>query len=167
MMITGIIIPALSPLPRHEHPYQICYANSHCTGMSSSHIKDSPRIPPQLSIHFIFSFTHEAYGRATSISNIASIFHSPGDYTLPDSFPVHPQVGDDSVDSAHRANATFVILCRNSDIHGAVRSIRSIEDRFNRKYRYPYVFLNEEPFTDEFKEYVPGFFFFFFHVQLF
>lgn len=23
--------------------------------------------------------------------------------------------------------------------------------RFNRKYNYPYVFLNDEPFTDEFK----------------
>jgi len=109
-------------------------------------------LTPQVSIHFIVSFTHEAYGRATSFSNIVSKFHSPGDYNLPDSFPVHPQLGDDSVDNAHRANATFVILCRNSDIHGAVRSIRSIEDRFNRKFRYPYVFLNEEPFTDEFKE---------------
>jgi hypothetical protein len=25
-------------------------------------------------------------------------------------------------------------------------------DRFNRKYNYPYVFLNDEPFTAEFKE---------------
>lgn len=24
--------------------------------------------------------------------------------------------------------------------------------RFNRKYNYPYVFLNDEPFTDEFKQ---------------
>ena len=29
-----------------------------------------------------------------------------------------------------------------------------MEDRFNKKYNYPYVFLNEEPFTDEFKTYV-------------
>lgn len=26
------------------------------------------------------------------------------------------------------------------------------EDRFNKKYKYPYVFLNEEPFSQEFKE---------------
>jgi len=32
-----------------------------------------------------------------------------------------------------------------------VRSIREIEDRFNRKYKYPYVFLNDEPFSDTFK----------------
>ena len=54
-----------------------------------------------------------------------------------------------------RANATFVILARNSDLAGTVRSIREIEDRFNRRYRYPYVFLNDEPFDDKFKEYVP------------
>ena len=28
------------------------------------------------------------------------------------------------------------------------------EDRFNKKYRYPYTFLNEQPFSEEFKQYV-------------
>lgn len=51
-----------------------------------------------------------------------------------------------------RANATFVFLCRNSDIEGVVSSIQQVEDRFNRRYQYPWVFLNEEPFTEEFKE---------------
>jgi alpha 1,2-mannosyltransferase len=50
-----------------------------------------------------------------------------------------------------KANATFVILARNGDIKGVAHSIKQIEDRFNRHYHYPYVFLNEEEFTDEFK----------------
>lgn len=29
--------------------------------------------------------------------------------------------------------------------------MKNIEDRFNRHYRYPWTFLNDEPFTDEFK----------------
>lgn len=33
----------------------------------------------------------------------------------------------------------------------AVRSVREIEDRFNRVYHYPYVFLNERPFEPEFE----------------
>lgn len=33
----------------------------------------------------------------------------------------------------------------------AVQSVRRIQDRFNSKFNYPWVFLNEEPFTDEFK----------------
>ncbi|RXW14596.1 hypothetical protein EST38_g11261 [Candolleomyces aberdarensis] len=53
-----------------------------------------------------------------------------------------------------RANASFVILARNSDLAGTVRSIREIEDRFNRRYRYPYVFLNDQPFDDKFKEHI-------------
>lgn len=51
-----------------------------------------------------------------------------------------------------RANATFVFLCRNSDLAGVVSSIRQMEDRFNRHYGYPWVLLNEEPFSEEFKE---------------
>jgi alpha 1,2-mannosyltransferase len=51
-----------------------------------------------------------------------------------------------------RANATFVFLCRNSDLAGVVSSIRQMEDRFNRHHGYPWVLLNEEPFTEQFKE---------------
>jgi hypothetical protein len=50
-----------------------------------------------------------------------------------------------------KANATFVILARNGDIKGVAHSIKQIEDRFNRHYHYPYVFLNEQPFSEEFK----------------
>jgi alpha 1,2-mannosyltransferase len=53
-----------------------------------------------------------------------------------------------------RANATFVILARNSDLDNTVRSIRRVEDRFNTRHHYPYVLLNDEPFTDEFKKYI-------------
>ena len=30
--------------------------------------------------------------------------------------------------------------------------MRQLEDRFNWKYNYPWVLLNDEPFTDEFRE---------------
>jgi len=29
--------------------------------------------------------------------------------------------------------------------------MKQMEDRFNKKFNYPYVFLNEQPFSDEFK----------------
>ncbi|KIM60235.1 glycosyltransferase family 15 protein [Scleroderma citrinum Foug A] len=59
--------------------------------------------------------------------------------------------GPHTTSVARRANATFIILCRNSDTEGIIRSVREIEDRFNRNFGYPYVFLDEEPFTKEFK----------------
>lgn len=49
-------------------------------------------------------------------------------------------------------NATFVTLARNSDIWEISKSIRHVEDRFNRKYNYDWVFLNDQPFSDEFKK---------------
>lgn len=49
-------------------------------------------------------------------------------------------------------NAAFVTLIRNHELWDIVRSIRQIEDRFNRHYHYPWVFLNDVPFEDEFIE---------------
>ncbi|KAF9072830.1 nucleotide-diphospho-sugar transferase [Rhodocollybia butyracea] len=50
-----------------------------------------------------------------------------------------------------KANATLVFLARNSDLQGVLKSMRSVERHFNSRYKYPWVFLNEEEFTDEFK----------------
>lgn len=49
-------------------------------------------------------------------------------------------------------NATFVTLARNSDIWELARSIRQVEDRFNRDYHYDWVFLNDKEFDDNFKK---------------
>lgn len=38
-----------------------------------------------------------------------------------------------------------------SEQEGIASSIINLEDKFNKNFHYPYVFLNEEPFTDEFK----------------
>jgi alpha 1,2-mannosyltransferase len=51
-----------------------------------------------------------------------------------------------------RMNATFVTLARNSDLWEIAKSIRHVEDRFNRKFNYDWVFLNDEEFNDEFKK---------------
>lgn len=50
-----------------------------------------------------------------------------------------------------RMNATFVTLARNSDVWDIAKSIRHVEDRFNRKFNYDWVFLNDDDFNDEFK----------------
>ena len=68
--------------------------------------------------------------------------------------PLSERLGVNATPPGHlvRANATFVFLCRNDDINGVASSIQQMEDRFNRKHGYPWVLLNEEPFTEEFKE---------------
>jgi len=51
-----------------------------------------------------------------------------------------------------KVNATFIILARNSDIDGLKESIGMLESTFNKRFGYPYVFLNDVEFTSEFME---------------
>jgi alpha 1,2-mannosyltransferase len=45
---------------------------------------------------------------------------------------------------APRAKAGFIVLVRNNELGGMRDSMRDVEDRFNRKYGYPWIFLNSE-----------------------
>lgn len=51
-----------------------------------------------------------------------------------------------------RENATLLMLVRNFELPGALKSMRSLEDRFNKDYHYDWVFLNDVPFSNEFIE---------------
>ncbi|KAI1793681.1 glycosyltransferase family 15 protein [Ganoderma leucocontextum] len=44
------------------------------------------------------------------------------------------------------------MLVRNSELSSALSSVTQLEERFNKRFGYPWVFLNEVPFTQEFKE---------------
>lgn len=57
-----------------------------------------------------------------------------------------------AVAPGERANATFITLARNTDIWEIAKSIRQIEDRFNHKFHYDWVFLNDKPFDAQFKK---------------
>ncbi|ODV83915.1 glycosyltransferase family 15 protein, partial [[Candida] arabinofermentans NRRL YB-2248] len=50
-----------------------------------------------------------------------------------------------------KENATIVTLCRNEDLYSMLETIQNFEDRFNSKFGYTWTFLNNEPFTEEFK----------------
>ena len=50
-----------------------------------------------------------------------------------------------------RPRAALISLVRNSEVDGMTQSMRQLEYRWNRKYQYPWIFFNDEPFSDEFK----------------
>ena len=56
------------------------------------------------------------------------------------------------IDQYVRANATIIALVRNQEMTSIRRTIRRFENSFNSKYRYPYTFINDEPFTQRFKD---------------
>lgn len=110
-----------------------------------------------IGLHYILSFSNETYGRATSINSIKDHFvpASPASTQPPYKTPVGEEYhhGPEAHEPIERkANATFVFLARNTDINGVVVSMKQMEDRFNKRFQYPYVFLNEQPFTAEFKK---------------
>ena len=42
------------------------------------------------------------------------------------------------------------MLARNDDCNDVLLSMQRMERRFNHKFQYPYVFLNDSPFDDNF-----------------
>ena len=50
-----------------------------------------------------------------------------------------------------KPKAALISLVRNSELVGMMQSMRQLEYQWNRKYQYPWIFFNDEPFSDEFK----------------
>ncbi|ODQ82565.1 glycosyltransferase family 15 protein, partial [Babjeviella inositovora NRRL Y-12698] len=55
-----------------------------------------------------------------------------------------------------RENATLVVLVRNNEVRKLLVTIKELELRFNNKFHYPYVFLNNKAFNDDFKNKILG-----------
>ncbi|KAG0651356.1 hypothetical protein D0Z07_2171, partial [Hyphodiscus hymeniophilus] len=85
----------------------------------------------------------QSTSKAPAVSTVTDV-HSTNQIIL--------SASDDVSNPLGKANATFVILVRNSELWDIVRSIRSVEDRFNRKFHYDWVFLNDKPFDEDFKD---------------
>ena len=76
---------------------------------------------------------------------------------VPDILPIAPISTPGQINrpvGEGKANATMVMLCRNDEIENVLSSMASVEKRFNKRFGYPWVFLNEVEFTDEFKRWV-------------
>ncbi|CAG8605366.1 9496_t:CDS:2 [Ambispora gerdemannii] len=56
------------------------------------------------------------------------------------------------VTNSKRLKAVIVILVRNSELEQLLPTLRQLEERWNKKYNYPYVYLNDVVFTSEFIE---------------
>lgn len=50
-----------------------------------------------------------------------------------------------------KKNAAFVMLTRNEELEDVIKSVRSVEEHFNQWFQYPYVFLNDVPFSEQFR----------------
>lgn len=64
----------------------------------------------------------------------------------------HYIIDQDKEEVYPKENATLLMLVRNRELEGALDAMRSLEDRFNHKYHYDWIFLNDVPFDESFKE---------------
>ncbi|KAJ2894320.1 glycolipid 2-alpha-mannosyltransferase [Zalerion maritima] len=62
-----------------------------------------------------------------------------------------PEYAPDAQNSA-RINATLLSLVRNSELNDMLRSMRDLESTWNHKFNYPWMFFNDEEFSQEFKQ---------------
>ncbi|KAL0091360.1 glycolipid 2-alpha-mannosyltransferase-domain-containing protein [Phycomyces blakesleeanus] len=74
--------------------------------------------------------------------------------------PIHllPEVSPDTTIPADTwkdlpTKGVLYMIVQNSKLYSAREAIRSIEDRFNHKYHYPWVLLNSQHFTADFRKY--------------
>lgn len=57
----------------------------------------------------------------------------------------------DSEKSA-RTNAALISLVRNEELYELINTMRDLERTWNSKFNYPYIFFNDKPFSEEFKQ---------------
>ncbi|EGV60702.1 O-glycoside alpha-1,2-mannosyltransferase 4 [Yamadazyma tenuis] len=63
------------------------------------------------------------------------------------------QLGCREIDTSQpRQNAAFIVLARNKELDGVIKSMTSLERHFNQWFKYPWVFLNDQEFDDTFKQ---------------
>ncbi|KAJ1806891.1 hypothetical protein LPJ56_006319, partial [Coemansia sp. RSA 2599] len=74
-----------------------------------------------------------------------------GSNLIVDNIPA-ARISYDPPAEGERVNGAIVVLVRNSELDGLRKSMRMFEDRFNRRYKYPYVLLNDQNFTQEFRD---------------
>ena len=110
-------------------------------------------------LHYISSFAQVGnYARSSSLSSSwrTSKLNQPlRDASTNDLIDLlSERLGKESLDDEdmelRKANAVLVMLARNSEVNGAAEAVKQLEDRFNHKYHYPWVFLNDEPFSEDF-----------------
>lgn len=58
---------------------------------------------------------------------------------------------DPLLNTTARASAVLVMLAKNTEVKGAIASVRSVQEQFNDAFGYPWVFLNNVEWSEEFK----------------
>lgn len=108
-----------------------------------------------LAVTLVLAFSLGIYwGREHLYTSVLRLT-APDSSTLSQGGTVHRQQQPESLTTSSpgkRANAALFMLARNEDLGGVLESVQQVEMHFNRRYHYPFVFLNDKEFTPHFIE---------------
>ncbi|KAK1076929.1 putative mannosyltransferase ktr4, partial [Friedmanniomyces endolithicus] len=95
-------------------------------------------------------------GPNLDVGKLADMFRDPNlDETGEPPEPLHRVQGENYApgnQNSDRINATLLSLVRNKELEQLIQSMQDLERTWNHKFNYPWTFLNDEPFTPEFKK---------------
>ncbi|KAK1027714.1 putative mannosyltransferase ktr4, partial [Friedmanniomyces endolithicus] len=98
----------------------------------------------------------EVKGPNVDVGKLADMFRDPNlDETGEPPEPLHRVQGENYApgnQNSDRINATLLSLVRNKELEQLIQSMQDLERTWNHKFNYPWTFLNDEPFTAEFKK---------------
>jgi mannosyltransferase len=106
------------------------------------------------SLSSIYVRYHRRILATIGLSLVLELFYNI--YSLHITHPTRPldepfSIGCQEPDtSAPRENATIIMLAQNSAVDGAVKSLTSLEEQFNKWFHYPVVFLNDQAWDQGF-----------------
>ncbi|KAF2841307.1 glycosyltransferase family 15 protein [Patellaria atrata CBS 101060] len=120
----------------------------------------SMRLLAALTLGLFFWLTLQIFKAPVTIQlpNTGKLEHMEKDPNLdPTGEPPEPLrrvVGDNYAPdnpNSDRINATLLSLVRNEELDQMLQSMRDLERTWNKKFNYPWTFINDVPFTEEFK----------------
>ena len=102
---------------------------------------------------FIFSITAfvlfiQLAHRGEPEHNLAKATKEYNDYLAS---PEHQRLIYPDEEDRAQGKAAIIALVRNSELREMSQSMRELEETFNRKFKYTWIFFNDEPFDDQFK----------------
>jgi len=115
------------------------------------------RLLLQLAVFFgLFWLGNTLMNRRATTSTVKIVGKTAGPPTGKSSSavaPSHTEKNGLTSPGKPQVKGCFVMLTRNGDLHSVRATVRQIEDRLNRRYNYPYIFINDQPFTEKFKDF--------------
>lgn len=133
LIATALLVISFLTYYTHNISY---FSPLHALSSLSASWPLSQSLPPSTSVSSnLLGKVHDAYN-TTDLLKFATK-RPDGNYYPPQ----YTEYGDNPIP---RIRAGFIVLVRNSELDAMKASMKQVEDKFNKNFNYPWIFLNSE-----------------------